>query len=68
MQKNGLGRIWSVLSPLVLRYAIAYVAEFIVVGIYMFTQMNIDFGTLQTQEEIYEQMEIVLEAIVPYST
>ena len=69
MQKNGLGKhMWSVLSPLLLRYAIAYVVELIIIGIYMFTQMEVDFSSLQTQEEMYEQITVIMDAIMPYTT
>jgi membrane protease YdiL (CAAX protease family) len=69
VQKNSLGKqMWSVLSPLVVRYAIAYIVEVIIIGFYTMKKFPNVFETLVTQEQIYEQIAVVLEAILPYST
>ena len=69
MQRKSLGKqIWHVLSPLAVRYVIAYIVEIIIIGSYTMKKYPGVFGTLETQEQMYEQMAVILEEILPYST
>ncbi len=69
MQRRSLSmKIWYYLAPLAVRYVIAYVVEFIIIGVYMMKEFSGVFEHLETQEQMYEQLEVVLEAILPYTT
>ncbi len=68
MQRESLGkRIWYFLSPLAVRYAIAYVVEIIVIGIYTMRKFPHAFEAA-SEEQAYEYLNQILEAILPYST
>ena len=69
MQRRSLGKqIWYYLSPLVVRYVIAYIVEVIIIGSYFFKEHAEALGNIETQEQVYELLNVVLEAIMPYST
>lgn len=69
VQRKSLGRqIWSILSPLVVRYVIAYIVEIVIISCFTAMKYPGAFHGLETQEQIYEQLAVVLEAILPYST
>ena len=67
--EKSLGKqIWSILSPLVLRYAIAYIVEIVIISVFTVMKYPGVFNGLETQEQIYEQLAVILEAVLPYST
>lgn len=61
-------KIWYYLSPLAVRYAIAYIVELVVIGGLVLKEFQGVFASLETEAQIYEELEMILEAILPYST
>lgn len=63
------GQMWDVFGPVLLRYAIAYIVEVIVIVAYAYHYVTeLGVMTVMTQEEINAHIQVVGERLLPYST
>lgn len=63
------GQMWDVFGPVLLRYAVAYVVEVIVIVAYAYHYVtSLGMVTAMTQEEINAHIQVVGERLLPYST